>query len=1200
MASMKKIRGLLVEIGGDTSKLESALKNVDKTTSSLSKELKGVNTLLKFDPSDITLLNQKSKLLSDSISETSKKVEALKQAQQQLDSSSVDKNTEEYRYLQREIINTTNKLSDLINESSKLTKIGDTLDSVGNKFQKVGSKIDSLGNKLTIGVSAPIVSFGIYAGKAASDFETAFTGVIKTVNGTEEQLAELKQGIIDLSEEIPASTTEIAAVAEAAGQLGIETDNVLGFTKAMIDLGNSTNLASEEAASQLARFANIMGMSQKDFDKLGSAIVDLGNNYATTESDIVNMAMRLAGAGKQVNLSEGEVLGLATALSSVGIEAEMGGSAISKAIVKMQVAVENGGSKLNAVLKKTGLSLRELELLSANDSSGFKGLAQDIGMTSTELKNLITAGTNLQDFAAISGKSAEEFQKAWKEDAAGAIIAFIQGLGNAEEKGESAISMLTEMGLTETRLRDSLLRAANAGNLFNKAIENGNSAWKENTALTNEANKRYETTESQMTIAKNKLNNIAITLGNSLLPHVNEFLGKLDNLTKKFSSLSKEEQKNVLKTMAVIATIGPGIKIIGKFNTAVGTTVKGIGTFTKACSLMKNGVGTATGSAATLARTMQALSSPVGIATTAIGLFTAAVVVSYEKQKKEIEAYQKKIDKLKETSDAYNEVAEASKKQAEEDLTTISNSQRLYDELVKIVDADGKVKDGYEERAKFITGELSKALGLEIDLTDGVIQKYKDVQKEIKNTILTKKANIIFESMGEQYKEAYSNNSTLYRDRESADKEVKALERELSQKKSELHEKQMSDLKNGIQRGYSSEQSEINKIQKKLDIAKQGYDEINKTYEQQLDILREYESASAIIYSNDADAIQKWVSEQELSYKTAEGNRKSDLSNSITYLNNKMNYYRKHYEEALKNQDETSAKRNKAQLDSNQKQLDTVVEGLIGQTSTINENSPQVIEAWEQLANTSHEKYNETLLKLPEDLRKTIQEMTGVPFDMAEGLAYSLGNLALTSKEEFEKKISDLPPEMQETVRKIAQSVQENSGTVTEETSKMMTDVLDELDKQDDAKIAGINLLKGLKVGLKDKDAVADVDLAVSTFATNMLSRMKRILGINSPSKKTEEFSQNLLRGFIVGVDDLESDVLSRTSKFSKKVLDSMNLEKDLSIFDDIQPEFHNRITDATKMIFTTPHIQFYVQQMNKENLDAAFKYINDKFGSEY
>lgn len=178
------------------------------------------------------------------------------------------------------------------------------------------------------------------------------------------------------------------------------------------------------------------------------------------------------------------------------------------------------------------MSLRELELSAANDSMGFKSLCDSIGMTSTEVKQLITAGTNLEDFASISGMSAEQFKKAWKDDATSALTSFIKGLGDAENKGESAITMLSEMGLTEVRLRDSLLRAANAGNLFNSAIETGTKAWGENVALTNEANKRYETTESKLKTTINKLKDFGTTLGNKLLPSVNRILDGSDKWLK--------------------------------------------------------------------------------------------------------------------------------------------------------------------------------------------------------------------------------------------------------------------------------------------------------------------------------------------------------------------------------------------------------------------------------------------------------------------------------------------------------------------------------------------------------------------------------------------------------------------------------------------------------------------------------------------
>ena len=364
---------------------------------------------------------------------------------------------------------------ELDRQNSKWAQAGESLQKAGENISNFGEKSTKIGSALTKTVTLPVVAMGTAAIKAQVDWESAFAGVKKTVDGTTEQIAELEQGIKDMSKELPSSAEEIAAVAEAAGQLGIQTDNILGFTKVIIDLGNATNLTGEEGASQLAKFANITGMAQTEFDRLGSTIVALGNNSATTEADIVSMAMRLAGAGTQVGMTEANIVSLAAALSSVGIEAEAGGSAFSKVMVSMQLAVETG-----------------------NDS--------------------------LKDFASVAGMTTNEFSKAFKEDATGALISFIQGLSKAEEQGSSSIKVLDDMGITEVRLRDSLLRASSASDLFNETIALGTEAWEENTALTNEANQRYATTESQIKMLKNEIVDMAREIGVELLPVVKDGL----------------------------------------------------------------------------------------------------------------------------------------------------------------------------------------------------------------------------------------------------------------------------------------------------------------------------------------------------------------------------------------------------------------------------------------------------------------------------------------------------------------------------------------------------------------------------------------------------------------------------------------------------------------------------------------------------
>lgn len=407
------------------------------------------------------------------------------------------------------------------NFTQKLQEAKAQGDNFGGQMKSIGEGMTSLGKGLTVGLTTPIMAgFGV-ASKAAVDFESAFAGVRKTVDASEAEFKVLEEGIRGMAKELPATASDIAAVAEAAGQLGIEKENILAFSKTMIDLGESTNLTAEEAATSFARFANITQMPQTQFENLGSTVVALGNNLATTEAEIVSMGMRLAGAGSQIGLTEAQIMSFAGALSSVGIEAEAGGSAFSKVMIEMQLAVETNSDRL-------------------------------------------------QEFASVAGMSGEEFKKAFQEDAASAIIAFIEGLGNAEEQGKSAIAILDEMGITEVRLRDALLRASGASDVFTSSLEIGTKAWEENNALTKEAEQRYATTASQLAIAKNNITDAAITLGNELIPYVVKASEWVKNLATGFSELDDGTKKAIVTFGGIAAALGPALIIGGKIIGGIG------------------------------------------------------------------------------------------------------------------------------------------------------------------------------------------------------------------------------------------------------------------------------------------------------------------------------------------------------------------------------------------------------------------------------------------------------------------------------------------------------------------------------------------------------------------------------------------------------------------------------------------------------
>ena len=605
MSGGTPLGNMVIKLGLDSSDFGRGAANAKKEVRYLAKEMQANAKIADMAGNQMGKLGTRFDGLTKIIGAQEKQVAALKKA---YDESFVDgKATESTKRLATQLQDANGKLanyrSQLIQTAGQMAemqvKTTGATGAIYNASEKMiasGQKMEKVGGALTKGITLPILAGAAAVTTAAFKWESDFAGVKKTndevVDSTGKVVysyKDLENGLRGLAKELPSSHTEIANVAEAAGQLGIKTKNVVGFTKTMIDLGESTNMSAEEAATALARLANITGMPQTEFDKLGSVIVDLGNNFATTESEITAMGLRLAGAGHQVGMSEAQIMGFAAALSSVGIEAEAGGSAFSKVMVQMQLAVENGANAfagLESLSQQTGVSMEQVSSAVRNGGKELKNTAGAMGLTSKELKTMHKEATDasgkLNDFAEVAGMSAEQFSKAFKEDASGAIIKFIEGLGKTKEHGQSAIAVLDDMGITEVRLRDSLLRAAGASDVFKSAVDRGTKAWGENTALTEEANKRYETTESQLKMLKNEAVDVGITFGGPLVKALRDALQAtkpmikmVTNLAESFSNADPKTQQTIVKMIALTAAMGPAIKLTGTLTKGVGFLGKG-------------------------------------------------------------------------------------------------------------------------------------------------------------------------------------------------------------------------------------------------------------------------------------------------------------------------------------------------------------------------------------------------------------------------------------------------------------------------------------------------------------------------------------------------------------------------------------------------------------------------------------------------
>lgn len=323
--------------------------------------------------------------------------------------------------------------------------------------------------------------------KAAMDWESAWAGVTKTLpDGAD--FAATEKGLRDLARTLPATHSEIAAVAEAAGQLGVAADAIVPFTKVMIDLGETTNLSADEAATAIAQMMNVMKTAPEDVGRLGAALVELGNNGASTEADIMNMVSYLTGSAALIGATESDVLALANTMTSLGINAERGGGVMTRTMQDIYAAVANGGDQL-------------------------------------------------EGFAKVAGMSGAEFARAFEADPIRAIGAFTDGLAAAKSSGENVIGILSDLGIKGTQDTGVLLQMAGAQGMLNENLDTGAKAWEDNTALVEEANKRYDTTAAKLEIARNGITDAAIEIGQTFLPVLAEMAEGLAGVAGWFADL---------------------------------------------------------------------------------------------------------------------------------------------------------------------------------------------------------------------------------------------------------------------------------------------------------------------------------------------------------------------------------------------------------------------------------------------------------------------------------------------------------------------------------------------------------------------------------------------------------------------------------------------------------------------------------------
>lgn len=507
-------------LDGET-QFKQAMTSVNASLRAMKSELALSEAQFKGQANTVEALTEKDKLLRKEIEQQTEKVRALEEALKDAaqvygeDSNQVSNYQAQLNRAKTDLVN----MNQALNENTKyLWEARDSadgtaksIDGFGKATKGAGDAVNQLARVLqAAGVAAALheIAGAIRASVDASmEFETAMANVNKVAKLSDAELAEMGGAIKELSTEMPATTSEIAQVVEASARLGIAKENLISFSRVMLDLGNVSDLSSEQAATALARFANITGTAAEDYSRLGSTIVALGNNFATSESEITNMSSRLAAAGRLAHLSEAQIMGLAAAMSSVGIEAEAGGTAMTQTLTAMEKAVTSGGEKL-------------------------------------------------EQFARVAGMSSQEFSDAWANDPITAIQAFISGLSGLDEKGESATQVLEDLGLSGIRQSDMLKRLALASDTLVDAVDLANRAWDENTELAETAAEKYSTTQAKLDMAAHAANNLKIAVGDALKPALGDLAEGVTPVIGLIETVIRDNPALITGITAVVTVLG--------------------------------------------------------------------------------------------------------------------------------------------------------------------------------------------------------------------------------------------------------------------------------------------------------------------------------------------------------------------------------------------------------------------------------------------------------------------------------------------------------------------------------------------------------------------------------------------------------------------------------------------------------------------
>lgn len=566
-----RIAGITVEIGGDTTKLSTALKSVNSEIRSTQQQLKDVNNLLKLDPGNTDLLTQKQRLLKDAISETKEKLEALKTAAEQANEKLANGEISQQQYdaLQREIVETEEKLKSLEAQASKSEVAIQKIAATGEKMKKLGDNISSAGSTLTKTVTAPIVGLGTAAVKTAADFDEAMSQVAAVSGATGSDFDALRDKAREMGSKTKFSASEAAEAMNYMAMAGWKTGDMLSGIEGIMNLaaasGEDLATTSDIVTDALTAFGLSAGDSGHFADILAAASSNANTNVSMMGETFKYVAP-IAGAMGYSAEDTAEAIGL---MANAGIKSSQAGTTLRKIMTELNGTIEISGSALGDVTIQTTNadgSMRSLNDILADCRGAFGKLTESEKASTAES---LVGKTAMSGFLALMNAAPADIQKL--ESAISTCSDSIDGYNGTAEK----------------------MAAVMQNNL-----------------------------SGQLTILKSQLQELAISIGDVLMPVIRDIVTHIQGWVDKFNSLDDSTKEMIVKVALVAAAIGPLLIVIGKVISAVGTIMTLV-------PAVASGISAVSGAFGALNAVM--LANPIALVIAAIVALVATFVILWNK-----------------------------------------------------------------------------------------------------------------------------------------------------------------------------------------------------------------------------------------------------------------------------------------------------------------------------------------------------------------------------------------------------------------------------------------------------------------------------------------------------------------------------------------------------------------------------------------